>query len=546
MSITVYLNEYIIKTEAKKFWGCVGCEKDDHNYFYNGELNRLDCINYFRSGDNYVKYFHYYFQINSLTEVIEGGNGIYKFPYYLTKENYFFIHVPNLEEDINLINTNILYAKNNNQIIQPIYEYLYFKLYFDKYFINPGKFFCLVKSENDIEIDDKTIYNIAEIKGLRYKLTESEKIKKGTHLKLKIGIFDQNNESLTDKEEFNFFICLDGYQISDLDSSMKCLNEGYYISNNSAYSCYDTCKTCSIYKHPFTANYYNNYCDSCKSNYPYFINIKTENNIFYKSCYEQCPIHAPYLKENNSKECLSYCPRYRTNDGKCVENCDKEFYKYLLKGDNICYNYIPNDYFIYIDDYNELYENSNKPIIKIMDKCPDDSYDSSFKNFCIKSDQYIFYFISNPNELIEYNNPLIISLKTKNIIIRAYSSDLKGDEIKKFDNDLFKIDISLCKNILKEIYNIRKEEQIIIYDVNNLDEENYLYKIFSSKGEELDINFCLQKNITVNKITNYIKKESNMTKCPQEYPYYKIKNESCVKYCDIFQFLERLLNRFHQ
>jgi len=180
MSITVYLNEYIIKTEAKKFWKCENCERYDHNYFYNERIKRLECINYFRTADNsYAKFFYFSFQMDSLTEIINGGNGISKFPYYLTEEKYFFIYVPNFDEDINIIYLNsedIFYSKNDyDKIIQPIYEYLNFKLYFDKYFINPGKFFSLDKSENDIELDDKTLYNIDQIKGLRYNITESEK-----------------------------------------------------------------------------------------------------------------------------------------------------------------------------------------------------------------------------------------------------------------------------------------------------------------------------------------------------------------------------------
>ena len=126
--------------------------------------------------------------MDSLTEIINGGNGISKFPYYLTKEKYFFIYVPNFDEDINIIYLNsadIFYSKNDyDKIIQPIYEYFNFKLYFDKYFINPGKFFSLDKSENDIELDDKTLYNIDQIKGLRYNITESEK-KKGHSFKIK-------------------------------------------------------------------------------------------------------------------------------------------------------------------------------------------------------------------------------------------------------------------------------------------------------------------------------------------------------------------------
>ena len=70
LSITLYLNEYRIKTESKKFWTCINCEGNgNNNYVYNNDLQRLDCINYFRH-EYYAKYFIYYFQINSLTEII--------------------------------------------------------------------------------------------------------------------------------------------------------------------------------------------------------------------------------------------------------------------------------------------------------------------------------------------------------------------------------------------------------------------------------------------------------------------------------------------
>ena len=73
------------------------------------------------------------------------------------------------------------------------------------------------------------------------------------------------------------------------------------------------------------------------------------------------------------------------------------------------------------------------------------NYDSSFKNYCIKLAEDIYYLIPDPNELIEYHDPLIISAKTKNITIRAYSSDHQNSEIKYYDNKLFKIDISACE-----------------------------------------------------------------------------------------------------
>ena len=145
----------------------------------------------------------------------------------------------------------------------------------------------------------------------------------------------------------------------------------------------------------------------------------------YKSCYKKCPLHAPEIKEYGKNECVSYCPRYKTNYGKCVDFCDYEIYRYLLKNENICYNYIPNDFYVFLDNYTEFYDNTNKPVIKLGEECPNNTYDSSFNNFCINLEEDIFNLVANPNESLVFNNSLIKKLKTKEIVIRAYSTDKK-------------------------------------------------------------------------------------------------------------------------
>ena len=544
IDITIYLNEYTIESESRKFWRCENCDGDQGNYvLFNGDIYYY-C---YSTNRDESKFYYFFFQINNLSDLSELNiqtNGISRSNYFLTQKKDFFIYVSNLDEKIDLINLNDknnLYSKKNDIIIEPIYELLIFKFYHIKINDNYGKFFNFFQTDNDIsnELNVDNFYNIAQKKGLRYEMTESEKFKNGTYLKLNIRIFDHHHIFLTDKE-FNFFICLDVYKICDINSSMKCLNEGYYSLNDLYYSCYETCKTCDTFHKPNTADYIHNYCDSCKSNYPYFINITDENNKSYKSCFNRCPNIAPYLKEINSDECISDCPKYKTNDYKCVEKCDSKIYKYLLKIQKTCYNYIPKDYFIYIDDSGETYENSNKSTIIISDKCPDESYDSSFKNLCIKLDDDIFHLITNPNELIDYNNPFIKILKTKNLIIRAYSKNSKIEEMEKYDNKLYKIDIIPFENILKEKNIIGKEESIIIYDVNNLDNENYLYKIYSSEGKEFDRDILLQNNITKYIVSYFQLKELNKTKCSKEYPYYDKKNNKCIKFCDITDFFDKI------
>ena len=319
---------------------------------------------------------------------------------------------------------------------------------------------------------------------------------------------------------------------------MKCLKEGYYRIGDRYYSCYETCKNCSSYHKPYNADYFNNYCDECKEEYSYYINIIEDGNE-YKSCYNECPPHAQILKDYAEKECVAYCPRYKTSDRRCVDYCDYENFKYLLKNESICYNYIPDNYFIYIDDYTEIYNNADKPIIKLAEVCPDDTYDSSFNNFCINSEEDIFHFVLNPNELIEYHNPLIKRLETKEMLIRAYSADKKLDKIDNNRDKLIEIDTSNCENKIIIYYNISNEELLIFHDVFNIENETYYFRVFTKEGNELDYTICNSEDIIIREFKYNIPRPEGETKCPKDFPYLQIDTNQCLKNCEIMSFINK-------
>ena len=547
LKIKVYVNNIAINNDDSIFWNCINCYGDNGGYLYDSQNFVLSCYDNAKDyhAVNGTKYnFIFYFKINFLSQL---GFDISEYTYYLTKDNYFYISSLDLNEDIELIDfylINNLYAKNgNNELITPYYEYIKYKLFFDKYLIYSGKFIGVDKSNNDIELDENKYSRISINKPLRYRLSQLEKNNNGVHLKVKIGIFNNLDKRVSELEDFNFYICLNGYQFCDIETSLKCLKEGYYNLNDKYYSCYKTCKTCDTYKKPNSADYFKHYCDTCKSEYPYYINMTEKdengNNISYLSCYEACPLHAPNLKEEDNKECISFCPKYKTDEGKCLEFCDSELNKYLYENEKICYNYIPKNYYIYIDNYNNIYQDIDKPIIKLSNKCPNESYDSSFNNYCIKLEEDIFHFVQNPNNLITYNNPIIKFLETKNMVIRAYSFDKKMEDINDNKNKFIRIDISRCVDKLKQNNTINNEESIIVQDIFNLDSEKYLFKIFNNEGQELNINICEKEDIII-KYTNYlIEKDLNSTKCPKEYPYLDIVKNSCLKSCDIISFLNK-------
>jgi len=530
-SITVFVSGYIIKTEDQKYWNCTDCGGENGTYRFNSQYNRFDFYNY--TLDTHInkknRYFHFYFQIplSDKDEFIKPNlNDNY---YTLTSKTNFYISPKSLEKEIELINFNTSenLKVDTTEIPATFYKELGFKIYFDEYTPFKGELIGLDTSNNDVTLKSNDIFTVSEIKGLRYKFSEKEKESKGTFLKFKIeGVTSPSNltlsKSVTKKEDFNFFICLNEYKFCDLGPSMKCLNEGYYYDSDSDkyYSCYETCGTCDKYQKPQKANYNHNYCDTCNIKNPFYINIQEYDdeiggNITYKNCYEECPSNMPYLK-GESKECTSECPNFKTNDNICVDFCDSNNFKYLLESKKMCYNYIPKKYKIFVDNYEVKYtDNQSYAIIKISEQCPDESYDSSFNDICLKTFQDIFYLI-NPFDLIKYNNPQIIWIKERTILLRTFTTDIKLNEIIANSGGQYSIiDISKCENILREYYNISQNKALLIYDINDLISGNYEYKLYSLEGNELDINICLNTGIILCNIGYYLPdNENECQKCP--------------------------------
>ena len=107
---------------------------------------------------------------------------------------------------------NHLYSKNSEgDIITPFYNYIYYKLFFEEYKIHNGKFIGSDDSNNDIELNENTYSRIVENKNLRYVLSEEEKENRGIHLKIKLGIYNNQKKLVSELQYFNFFICLINY-----------------------------------------------------------------------------------------------------------------------------------------------------------------------------------------------------------------------------------------------------------------------------------------------------------------------------------------------
>ena len=545
LSANVKVNQFNIYTNEKNFWKCQNCIENSLNQVARSK--KFLCYPSLSKPVDKSRFFifNFYFQLESILLLGLNMKDISEYYYYLNDTNYFFISPFMLNEKIDLIDLysiNNLYAKNKDGIITPFYKYICYKLFFYKYFFYLGTFYGSDDTNNDLILNEETFSRISQNKALRYELSDKEKKNNGTHIKLKIGIFNNEKKQISSLQEFNFFICLEGYKFCDLETSMKCLKEGYYQINNRYYSCYETCKSCDTYNKPDSADYFNNYCDECKEDYSYFIRIteyKNGNKTEYKNCYKKCPLHAPILKDYETKECVPNCLKFKTSDRRCVDFCDYKFYKYLLKNESICYNYIPENFFIYIDDYRELYNNTDKPIIKIGENCPNDSYVSSINNYCINLEEDIFHFVTNPNELLTYNNPLIKRLDTKKMIIRAYSSDKQLDNIDNNKDKLIQIDISNCENKIRMKYQFSNEKLIIFHDVFNIETEKYYFRVFTEEGEELDYTICNSEDIIIKEFIYSIQRPKNEANCPKDSPYLLLETNQCLKNCEIMSFIKQ-------
>ena len=156
LKITVYVNEYTIEINHKKFWVCENCKTSDGNCIYDIKKKRLKfCkvtgINFLKCSKSYN--YNFYFQINNPSELEYEENIVNNDYYGFTEQKDFYITICNVENEIALINFNTtdnFYIKDNITLIPP-YEDKGFKIIF----LNSisGKFVGLDASKNDQELD---------------------------------------------------------------------------------------------------------------------------------------------------------------------------------------------------------------------------------------------------------------------------------------------------------------------------------------------------------------------------------------------------------
>ena len=276
------------------------------------------------------------------------------------------------------------------------------------------------------------------------------------------------------------------------------LPDGYFFNNstNSYKSCYKTCKKCNE-----IGNIYNHKCIEC---FP----TSTLND---SNCYEICnSFH--YFDSLNEYHCTQKdeCPKgYKLikEKNKCIDDCEKDD-EYKYEYNNKCYQ-TPvkpkcNNYSLFInkitkecldecnifDFFNNicgLRNNNDKNFKDIMIKNIGNEIESGLINYIFKNN----YYLGDINDFIIKDNDILYQITS--------SYNQKHNEYNNISTILFED----CENILKRIYNIEKNQSLIIFKVEYY-MNNYLipiigYELFHPiNNSKLNLKYCDDELININ------------------------------------------------
>ena len=569
MIITVYFNEYIIKTSDQKFWKCIDCLGENSNYYYEfGRLNfYIPGSNIGSEGQNYI----FIFEINDFNEtefsIFDVNNEYFSF----TDRTYFNINLYNSEREVELINfnnTDNFYITENNTFPIDLSKYK-----FQISYINENEFKGQLKAldfENEeIKLNNNSQFKVSNNMGIRYYLDEKEIEEKEVNISLRIKAFNYPyldspySKQVANETEFYFIIKLyenteqiseenteentDENTIENTDKSKDEITDVYkYINTeecpinkfflNSEKKCVDNC-----YSYPPFIYIYK---DECVENCP-LGSIPTKNHICFQEdiyeLYEDCPKQYPYILLENKK---------------CIKNCNPiDFFHKICK--------IQNDM---PETINEIINNIKKSILG-------GSINSLISNDfsgLILNENNITYSITKINEqyMSNYNNISIVQFGECETILRDIYKIDANDSLVLFKLDIFEEGL-LIPIVEYEVYDIKNNRKLDLNYCNttNIDillyvdsiEENKLFKYDTSSDYYNDICFTYTTEkktdiILKDRRDEFIKKNLSLCEKNCEYKGYNITTKRAICNCnvknemslfsDIINNKELLLNNF--
>ena len=315
--------------------------------------------------------------------------------------------------------------------------------------------------------------------------------------------------------------------ISNIDDYFDCYQEpeGYYLDKNDYLykKCYHTCELCAK-----AGNKTNHNCIKCSTNYNFEITFIYNN---YSNCYENCDFFYYFDDDNNFICTQNYsCPEnydiFIPQKNKCTDNCEKDDI-YKFEYNKTCYSEPQTEIFC---DKNNPYENT------ITHKCVEGCDFADYINkICIMK------YVSNETnindnnadnkkkeeeEIIKIQDTLLENIETGFTSDKYDSSNVDSgkDDVIETDkmkitltstdnqknssnnNNMTSIDLGECEDLLRDYYNITKDEKLYMKKIDvflegmkipKIEYEVYA-KLNGTKLEKLNKSICEKTKISLN------------------------------------------------
>ena len=292
------------------------------------------------------------------------------------------------------------------------------------------------------------------------------------------------------------------------------LNDQNFCECLYLYSVYDDNKIC----HPKSQK-------ECGLEYPFMIQVENSQ----KYCMKFCPQEYKYMF---GRQCYKKCPyNLKENEEKKTCECPNYYYYDINQGGNVCKdNYFEcfQDGYNYVDSTLKECMKQCKPNKYIFEKfcvniCPNNAYilsENSIECNCIDKfsinndyEKECYEMIDNYNKnsmiisIINYNVLLMLSknsiIKMNNLKIEVVNINKQEAHQKSEKVNLTKIDFLECENIIRKIYSIDDDEELILakIDIKPLNEISITnpvkYQLYDPQGNLLNLSFCEKTNIKI-------------------------------------------------
>ena len=272
------------------------------------------------------------------------------------------------------------------------------------------------------------------------------------------------------------------------------LLDGYYLDiSSSIYKpCYKTCKKCNE-----LGNSNNHKCTECF----------TTSTLNDSNCYEICTNYY-YFDSLNEYHCTQKdeCPKgYKLikEKNKCIDDCEKDD-EYKYEYNNLCYQttFKPkcNNDSLFINKITKECLNECNAIDFFNNKCS--LRDNNNKDIIIKqirsdiesglmSQELINLVDGDKNDFIIKENDILYQITSSN--------NQKNNDYKDISTILF----GDCEDILKRIYNINKNQPLIIFKVDYYKQKSFIpiigYEFYHpNNNSKLDLKYCKEELIRIN------------------------------------------------